>query len=120
MIIFDDSQWPLLKVSFVNSTTDKEFKDYLKKYTRILKRKEPYKVMTDLTEASDFPASHRKLQADWVKKHAKDLSEYCELVVVVIKSFAIRTGVKAHFKINTPPFSYKIVGKIKDAEKLIS
>ncbi|WP_375766799.1 hypothetical protein NR798_34650 [Archangium gephyra] len=116
MITFDDSQWPLLSVTFTGTLSAQEFDDYLSKMTASLSRGEKYLSLLDTRGLSSAPGmEQRQLLVAWVRRNEPALRQLLLGSAFVITSPFIRLAMNIMCQLKPMPSPYTIVGDLKVA-----
>jgi len=80
-IIFDDSRFPLVTVTFVGETSDDQFEAYIAHLTRTtlraLKEKRRVAFVMDARKVVSSSASQRRMMGDWMKANDGDTRATC-------------------------------------------
>jgi hypothetical protein len=116
-IQIDESQRPIVVVTFSGTASDTEFDAYLDAMSkRVLGRRERTVTILDATLSDQTPAGQRKRQAQWLERHADDLARYSLGTAFVIKSALVRGALTAIFWIQPIQGAHVVVGTLPEAE----
>jgi hypothetical protein len=111
------SRHPLIVVTFDGLASEREFDDYLAKMTtEVLERKQRSVTILDARTSGRAPASQRKKQAEWLKKHDALLRQYSLGSAFVITSPLVRGVLTAIFWLQPMATAYTVVGSLGEAE----
>jgi hypothetical protein len=89
-IRIDESELPLLLVTFEGAATDAEFEAYLAAMSALLERRMITATVLDARRASGAGAAQRRRQAEWMKEHAALMRQYSAGTAFVIESALVR------------------------------
>lgn len=109
----DDRFFPLV----VNTIPERLDADHLPaffaKTEAILKRREPYVTLSDVTRTRELPtAVVRRALADWSTRHDAAMKQFAMGTAIVIESAMIRGGLTALFWLAPPPYPQQVVATI--------
>jgi len=91
MIRIDDTEHPIVTVTFDGDTTDEAFGKYLADMTSlVLDRRLQTLTILDARKATAVSAAQRRAQAVWLRDNARLLARYSLGTVFVIESSIIR------------------------------
>jgi len=107
---FDDSRHPLVMVTMKGQLTDAQFSEYLERLDGNLQRRERCVVVVDALNATNTPASQRKMQADWMANNEALLGKYTLATVMVIGSPVMRGILTAILWLQPIPCPWSVVG----------
>jgi hypothetical protein len=116
LITFNDSEWPLLTVSFSGTSSAQEFEAYLARMTAYLNRRETYLAILDSSKASNAPTlEQRQRQVEWLQKHDAALRQRSLGSAFVITSPFIRLALNIMCQLKPLSCPHTIVGDMKVA-----
>jgi hypothetical protein len=116
VITFDDSQWPLLAVTFTGTISAQEFDTYMSKMAASLSRGEKYLFLLDTRGLSTSPAmEQRQRLVDWVKQNEPLLRQRILGSAFVITSPFIRLALNIMCQLKPLPCPHTIAGDMKVA-----
>jgi hypothetical protein len=116
LISFDDSQWPLLTVSFTGTMSAQEFDAYLSSMTASLNRGEKYVSILDTRGLSTAPTlEQRQRLVGWVRRNESALRQRVLGSAYVITSPFVRLAMNIMCQLKPLPCPHTIVGDIKVA-----
>ena len=117
-IVFDDSAWPLLRITFQGATTDEEFEAYLRRYDDdYLSRNETYAVnLITVPELGMAKAAHAKMQGKWIAEREETIGRLCAGLAFVLQSPLQRGVLRAMLSIQGFPCPYKTFKTVSEGE----
>lgn len=111
---FDDSQWPLLTVTFTGTLSAQEFDTYMSKLAACLSRGEKYLVLLDTRGLSSAPTmEQRQRLVDWVRQNESAMRQRVLGSAYVITSPFVRLAMNIMCQLKPLPCPYTIVGDVK-------
>jgi len=114
--LFDDSQMPILRISFSDKLpTDDDFDYYLAQFELYLKKEQQYIAVFDTLAMKAFPNRFIAKQASWMQRNEEKLKKYSFGAVFIINNLAIRMVLRAIFLLKTPPVLTHVVATEKEA-----
>lgn len=106
-------------VSYHERASDIEYAAYLDEMTLVVernqKRSQKLVVINDASRWIDSNANQRKMQADWIKKHAEVMRTTTAGVAFVISSAFVRGGLTAILWLTSMPCPYRVVATLEEA-----
>lgn len=108
-IEFDDTQWPLVIVTFEGVSTEPEFDDYLRRMSGYLARKETIATVLDATRAGPTPPTQRRKQAEWMRENEAVLRRQSAGTAFVISSAVVRGVLTAILWLQPIPQEHVVV-----------
>lgn len=116
MISFDDSQWPLLTVTFSGTSSSQVFDAYLSRMSAYLNRGEKYLALLDTRAETAAPTmEQRQRQVQWIQRHEAALRQYSLGTAFVITSPFIRLALNIMHQLKPLPCPHTIVGDLQSA-----
>jgi hypothetical protein len=115
-IVVDQSQLPLLIVTFVGQVDDDAFRCYLQETKDVLDRKQRYVVIMDASRSGVPPPSQRQMQAVWMEAHAQALARHAVGTVFVISSPLVRGALTAILWLQPLPHPHTVVADVAMAK----
>ena len=115
-IEFDDSRFPIVRVTFVGVVTSEEFERYLDSMTKLLLRRQMNVMVLDASRAGLSPPIQRRRQAEWMKEHDAELRRYSKGTAFVITSTLVRGALTAILWLQPMPTPHVVVSTIEEAE----
>jgi hypothetical protein len=82
-------------VEFVGALDDTEFRAYLRGNEGLLARRERYALVVDASRAATIDSAQRKLQAEWMLQHDRELRTFCVGIAFVITNPLVRGALTA-------------------------
>jgi hypothetical protein len=116
-IMFDASHWPILLVRYRGVVDDEEFEAHLDRFTTLLGRNQRHAIILDASEAGFTPASHRRLQAQWLRTHRDRVAALNAGIAFVFGSSLFRLVVTSVFMLQPPPIPHRICKTLFEAEQ---
>jgi hypothetical protein len=114
---FDDSDWPLLRVTFPGTQTDAELKDYFQLLRGYRNRRVRYAVMLDGNQSLGFSPQQRKMHADYLKEGLA-IPQHAPVAIAFVAGSPLRRGVlTAVFWFVKPSSPYEIFETTGEAER---
>jgi hypothetical protein len=112
----DDSQWPLLLVSFLGVPTTAQVQAYLERMTGYLERGERHAVIFDSSGMTGMgPAEQRHMQAAWLKQHDAQVKQLRLGAAYIIHSPVVRLAVSVVYFLRPTTTPYLITAKLSEA-----
>jgi hypothetical protein len=116
LITLDDSQWPLLRVTFSGTLSAPEFDSYMSKMAAYLGRGEKYLILLDTRGLSVAPTlEQRQRLVNWVRQSEPAMRQRLLGCAFVITSPFIRLAMNIMCQLKPLPCPYTIVGDLKVA-----
>jgi hypothetical protein len=113
-------EWPLVRVTYVDTVDDARFEAYVAEQAALLDRGEPYVILFD-ARASGMPsARQRQRMAEYMREREPELRHLCKRGVFVISSPLIRGALTAILWLQPLPFAHEVVSSIADAERILA
>lgn len=113
--IFDETEWPILKILCPSSHTDDDFDAYLEQLSSYRGRGEPYVICYDTQDGRALPATQRKKQTDYVEM-IKMKKPVLMLGFAAVAHNAVQRGVMtAIFWMQNSPWPMKVFGHTEPA-----
>lgn len=119
-ITVDSSEWPLVRVTYVDTVDDKAFDAYVAQQVEVLDRREPYVILFDARRSGIPTARQRQKIAQFTKDREHDLKRYCKKGVFVIPNPLVRGALTAILWLQPLPFPHDVVASIEEAEKVLA
>ncbi|MFL5357495.1 hypothetical protein [Archangium sp.] len=116
MITFDDSQWPLLRVTFSGTSSSQVFAAYLSRMSAYLNRGEKYLAILDTRAETTAPTmEQRQLQVEWIQRHEVALRQRSLGTAFIITSPFIRLALNIIYQLKPLPCPHTIVSDLQAA-----
>lgn len=119
-IVFDDSSWPLVTITFHSEVEDVEYQQYLQAYTRILerarRRREKIVCIMDATASPHTPKHQQKMQSDWLKRSNSLIRTASAGAAFVITSPLQRFILSGIFLLAPVATTYKVFATLGEAQ----
>jgi hypothetical protein len=116
LISFDDSQWPLLTVTFSGTNSTQAIDAYLSRMSAYLGRGEKYLCILDTRALTAAPTmEQRQRQVDWLQRNEGALRQYSLGSAFVITSPFVRLALNIMYQLKPLPNPHTIVGDIQGA-----
>lgn len=116
MISFDDSQWPLLTVTFSGTSSPQVFDAYLARMTAYLERGEKCLAILDSRAQRTAPTmEQRQLQVQWIQRNEEALRQCSLGTAFVITSPFIRLALNIMYQLKPLPCPHTLVGDLQAA-----
>ncbi|MCH2110585.1 MAG: hypothetical protein MK135_14780, partial [Polyangiaceae bacterium] len=91
----------------------------LEAYTKVLAEKlalrVPHVVIVDASRGQMMRGTHRRILADWNRRHAEELQKYRRGVALVSRSAALRGMLTAVYWLFPPPYPHKMTNTLREA-----
>jgi hypothetical protein len=116
-IRIDDSEWPILVVTFVGVPSAGDFAAYLAGLDERLARGVPYAVILDARHAGVQPGRQRQQQAEWMKQNKEQLQRYLRGCAFVFSSPLLRIVLQGIFYLQPLPSAWMICGTLEEARR---
>jgi len=113
--VFDDSLWPLLLIRLEGPLSPRQFEEMLETRERYLLRGERHLTLVDRVRGTVPPAPQRKLQDDWMVRHAALLRERQLGIAYAFDSRFLRWMLNLGFRLKPPPFPYYTASRLEQA-----
>lgn len=117
-ITCDDQEWPLLRMHFPNSPSDKAVNKWLQDMDKLLLKQQPCAVISTFGKHYQFSPSARRQQALWFKRNKDLLKAYCLGMVRVTKDPEMIAKISSNAMREGMPFVCIPAGDLKEAEKI--
>jgi hypothetical protein len=118
--VVDDRYFPLVVNVIPEHLLMEHLPAFHAKTEAILKRREPYVTITDLTAARHLPSPvARKALADWSERFEPELRRLALGSAIVIDSALIRGGLTALFWLAPPPYPQQVVATKLEAIEVV-
>lgn len=111
----DDSQMPLVRVTYDGEITDDEFRRHLDEYAALVRRGRRYGAVFDATRAARPSATQRRMMAEFINAREAELSRVCVGGAFVIDSPLIRGAMTAILWVASMPFPHTVVSSEAEA-----
>ncbi len=98
-------------VEFVGVLDDAAFRSYLREYDALLARRERYAVVVDASRSGVIDSAQRKLQAEWMQQHDRELRLFCAGVAFVITNPLVRGALTAITWLSPLPMPSTVVDR---------
>jgi len=69
--------WPLVEVQFNGPATEDQVNDWLDAMNKLFIKQQPFALLTETSEHSDFSDAGRRAMAIWFKQSRDLLAQYC-------------------------------------------
>ena len=113
---FDESDWPILRLSFREKMSDDDFARYLETYRGYIARGGRYGLIMDVsTHFGMLPMTQARMQMDFLAREAPRLREVCWGVAFVLPGPIHRGALRAMLKMQPMPMDFTVVGTHEDA-----
>jgi hypothetical protein len=114
---FDENDWPIVRVTYRQSMTAGEAKQFYERLAGYLKRNQRFALLFDARPA-DVPSAQERAQiAEFWKETAADSSRLLAGVAVVLKTPVGRGVISVVLWAYTPPFPVRAFSTLFDGEK---
>ncbi len=113
----DDSNSPLVVVTFESAVDDEEFERYLARLDALWRHKMRRVLVVDATRAARTPATQRRRQADWMRVNEELLRSYAAGFAFVINSPLVRGALTAILWLQSLPSPFIVVSTLPEAER---
>ena len=115
MIEIEETQWPMVTVTFSGKVTAAEMAEYLTAMERYHRSDDRYIGLVSIRDLKPPDASIIRIQADWVKKHEAQLRKQSLGVALVLPSLWMVGMVRAVLWIQPMPQPYFICASVDEA-----
>jgi len=115
VITLDDSQWPLLLVTFSGTSSAQDFDVYLSQLSAALGRGEKYLCILDSSQSAAPTLEQRQRLVQWVQRNESALRQRSIGSAYVITSPFVRLAMNIMYQLKPPPMPHVIVADIKVA-----
>ncbi len=120
-ITFDDSEFPLVRVTFEGDPSEGDFDRYLGDLQKNLDRCERLDrrsgVLLDASRSGPVSASMRKKQAEWTRTHFDRSARYVVGYAFVIHSPVVRGILTAILWLAPLPSPHTVTNTVREAEE---
>ncbi len=113
--MFDETAWPLVRITMRGSATTEEFAAYLERRTRLLDRGVPHATVLDARQAVVPPRAQREQQARWIAEHTLRLRALSRGIAYVFESSSFRFVLSSIFVLSPPPSPYLVTASLDEA-----
>jgi len=114
-IVFDETTWPMVRITMRGSATTEEFEAYLERRTRLLDRGVPHATVLDARQAVVPPKALRELQARWIRENESRIRAHSRGIAYVFESSAFRFVLSSIFVLSPPPSPYLVTASLDEA-----
>lgn len=114
-ITFDETAWPVVRVTMEGAWSDEEFESYLGERSRLLARKSRHVTVLDARRAALPPSSQRNRQAHWLRDNSAVLKRWSRGICYVFDQPGMRFVLSGIFLIARPPVPHLVTGCIDEA-----
>lgn len=87
---FQLAYWPVAIIEFTGHLEPRAFDDYLTRLTGVVERREQFALVINAERIGFLPASLRREQARWIRRHAAAFRERCVGTSFVLTSQVAR------------------------------
>lgn len=87
---FQLAYWPVAIIEFSGHLESRGFDDYLAQLTGVVARRETFALVINAEKIGFLPASLRRRQAQWIRRHAAIFDAYCVGASFVLTSHVAR------------------------------
>lgn len=115
----DSSEWPFVRVTYVDSVDDDAFERYVQEQAALLERREPYVILFDARRSGMPTAKQRQRMARYMKENDSALRRYCRRGAFVIESPLIRGALTAILWLQPLPFAHEVFATVEEAERFL-
>lgn len=98
-------------VEFVGVLDDVAFRSYLDENDALLARRERYAIVVDASRSGVIDSAQRKLQAEWMLQHERELRLFCAGIAFVITNPLVRGALTAITWLSLPPMPSTVVNR---------
>jgi len=113
----NDTNFPLVVVTFEGSVSDQEFERYLARLDTLWGRNVRSAIVLEASRADRSPATQRRMQAEWLKKNDYLLRAHSAGTAFVISSALVRGSLTAILWLQPLPTPYIVVATLAEAER---
>ena len=115
---FDESEWPILRITLERKLNDEEFRAYLDQYRTYVEGQRDYGLIFDVSVGFGFmPMSQVRMQLDFLSDNAELIRKRVRGIAFVLPSPAHRGLLKAMLKMGSLPTDFTVVGTVEDARR---
>jgi hypothetical protein len=102
-------------VEFVGVLDDAAFRSYLHENDALLARRERYAIVVDASRSGVIDSAQRKLQAEWMLQHERELRLFCAGIAFVITNPLVRGALTAITWLSPLPMPSIVVDRRESA-----
>ncbi len=114
--VFDDSEFPLVRMRVYGASTDAEVEDRLASLETYLNRRTKMVLVFDSSGSQGLSAAQRKMWGDWLAKQDPLVRRYCVGSALVVTSTFVRAVFTGVFWLWSPPFPYAFFSSPAEAD----
>lgn len=114
-IVFDETTWPMVRITMRGPATTEEFEAYLERRTRLLDRSVAHVTVLDARQAVVPTKALRELQARWIREHEHRIRAFSRGIAYVFESSSFRFVLSSIFVLSPPPSPYLVTASIDEA-----
>ena len=118
-ITIDRSEFPLVVVRYRGAPTNVEFASYLESLGELYRGGRPFGMVFDSVGGESPPATHRKLQADFMLKYANAIRALNVGTAFVIDSVVLRGALTAILWLQPLPCPHFVCAEVDDARRWV-
>jgi hypothetical protein len=102
-VIWNESAWPVVQITFTDTDGDEHFSWVLKQFEGLFARRDRYVFLLDAAKATKIPSpSARHMIGKWQNDHREDSKRWCAGGVILISSALVRGAVTAMSWVHKP------------------
>ncbi len=105
---FDETEYPIVKVRFVEEPTLEGFRSYLSHLTEILEDGQKHALHLDTGDTTQLPARFRDMQARWIEDSEAEFGEYWICAAFVTRRRIFRGVLQVLLWLHPPYYPYKV------------
>lgn len=114
-IEFTHLEEAILLVTFHHPPSDEEFTAYLEHLSELYRRCQPMSVVIQTLHDSSVPLQQRRIQAQWIREHEKDLRRWSQGTAFVVTSAVVRLGLTSVLLLQRLPMPHVVVKTLDEA-----
>ena len=118
-ITIDRSSFPVVVVSYRGAPTTTEFETYLGALGELYRGGRPFGLVFDSTGAESPPATHRKLQADFIKRYEYSIRALNMGTAFVLDSMVLRGALTAILWLQPLPCPHFVCAEVNEARRWV-
>ena len=123
-IEFDDSAWPVVKVTYSSNVDEGEFETLLDLVSgcqsRALREGQMLALIYDATSGYSASARVRRRQAEWIEEHKQATKDACAGIAFVFDSVVVRGVLTAILWMSEVHAPHKVFGTLEAASEWAS
>lgn len=114
--VFDESEFPLVRMRVYGATSDADLNERLSKLEGFLGRREKMALVFDSSGSQGLSAAQRKMWGDWLEKQDPFVRRYCVGCAIVVTSTFVRAVFTGVFWLWSPPVPYAFFASPSEAD----